>query len=424
MRMLSRRLVTGFVSAFFIAAPLHAQHDDMAGMDMSDSAMSSMKHIMFQAIPLVTRADPTAGGTTQTQFALTQVVLMARLGFWSHAELDAALNGEGLTMPNGELNTGASGEGYVDKRHPHTYLHELVLADRGGAGSLAWSASAGRGFAPFGTDDPMMRPLDKYPLDHHLAQILERVVAVGAVRYGPAIIEGGTFNGDEPTSPSSLPRFSRFGDSWSVRTTVLPVTGIELQGSYARVASPEDPDGFGLDQRKQSYSARAISPDGGRYLLAEWERTVEHDHSTNVDAFAYQGALVEGSARAGPFGIALRLEQTDRPEEERLADPFRTPRPSDDLSINGITQWRVATLQLDAPAVTSSIVSGVPFVEVARLAAAPREPLALFTPERLYGTSNFWMLTVGVRIRIGGAHARMGRYGVAVPAGPAISPVE
>src|SRR5471032_2739972 len=237
MRMLPRRLAPVVVLAVFAAAPLYAQHD-MTDMMMGDSSMS-MKHIMFQAIPLVTRASPTAGGTTQTQLALTQVVLMARLGLLrDRAELDAALNGEGLTMPNGELNTGASGEGYVDKRHPHTYVHEFVLTGKGDAGLLSYSASAGRGFAPFGTDDPMMRPLDKYPLDHHLAQILERVVAIGAVRAGPVIVEGGTFNGDEPISPSALPRFSRFGDSWSVRTTVLPATGLELQGSYARVASP------------------------------------------------------------------------------------------------------------------------------------------------------------------------------------------
>ena len=44
-----------------------------------------------------------------------------------HAQFDATLNGEGLTMARGELSTGSFGEGYVDRRHPHTYLHELVL---------------------------------------------------------------------------------------------------------------------------------------------------------------------------------------------------------------------------------------------------------------------------------------------------------
>jgi hypothetical protein len=418
MAMLFLRPISGVsLSLAFGAVPLRAQHTghDMSAMN-ADSAPRASAHVMAQAIPLVTRASPSAGGTDQTQFAVTQLVLMARATFLrNHGELNAALNGEGLTMKNGELNTGASGEGYVDRRHPHTYVHELMLTGRGAAGPLSYSATAGRGFASFGTDDPMMRPLVKYPLNHHLAQILERAAVVGAVRVGPAIIEGTTFGGDEPTSPSSTPRASRFGDSWATRATLLPVPGAELQASYARVASPEEPSGHGLDQRKQSYSARAATMDGARYLLAEWARTVERDHDRNANVFGYESALVEGSLHAGPLGLAMRLEQTERPEEERLADPFRTPRPATDLSINGITRWRVATLQVAAPSVTRGVFSGFPFVELERLAASPRDSRSLFTPQRLYGTSRFWMLTAGFRLRFGDAHSRMGRYGVALP---------
>jgi hypothetical protein len=134
-----------------------------------------------------------------------------------------------------------------------------------------------------------------------------------------------------------------------------------------------------------------------------------------LDVFGYETALAEGSARAGPLTVALRLEQTDRPEEERLADPFRTPRPATDLNINGITRWRVMTLQIAAPAVTRGVVSGFPFVEMARLNAASHDSRSLLTPQRLYGTTNFWMATAGVRLRVGDAHSRMGRYGVALP---------
>jgi hypothetical protein len=401
----------------FVAVPLHAQHTghDMSSMN-ADSMSGPSAHLMAQVIPLVTRAAPTAGGVNQTQLALTQLVVMARASFLrGHGELSAALNGEGLTMKNGELNTGASGEGFVDRRHPHTYLHELMLTGRGASGPLSYSLTAGRGFASFGTDDPMMRPLVKYPLNHHLSQILERAALIGAVRFGPAMLEGSAFDGDEPTSPSSLPRASRFGDSWATRATLLPVAGTELQASYARVASPEEPTGHGLDQRKQSISARTATHDGARYLLAEWAHTVERDHDRDVDAFGYESALVEGSLRTGLLALALRLEQTERAEEERLADPSRTPRPASDLSINGITRWRVATVQVAAPSVTRGIFSGFPFVEVARLAASPRDSRSLFTPQRLYGTSRFWMLTAGFRLRAGDAHSRMGRYGVALP---------
>jgi hypothetical protein len=386
------------------------------GATRADSTRAITAHVMAQLIPLVTRANPSAGGTDHTQALLTQALLMARAGLWhERALVDLTLNGEGLTMPNGELNTGAYGEGFVDRRHPHTYVHELMLTGKGNAGALSYSASLGRGFAAFGTDDPMMRPLVKYPINHHLSQILERGTLIGALRLGPAILEGASFGGDEPTHPSAFPNLRRFGDSWSVRATLLPRAHTELQASYARVASPEERDGHGLDQRKHSVSARATDASGSRYLLAEWSRTVERDHARDLSVFGFESALVEGSLSGRLGTAALRLEQTDRPEEDRLADPFRTPNPHADLSINGITRWRVVTAQFAAPAVTRGVLHGFPFVELARLNAHPRDARSFFTPERLYGTSRFWMVTAGIRLRAGQAHDRMGRYGVSLP---------
>jgi hypothetical protein len=116
----------------------------------------------------------------------------------------------------------------------------------------------------------------------------------------------------------------------------------------------------------------------------------------------------------------LRLEQTERPEEERQVDPFRIVRPAADLSILGLTRWRIASLHVEAPAVTHSTVTGVPFFELSRLAATPRNAGALFAPGQFYGTSHLWMLSAGLRLRVGAAHARMGRYGVAMVEGPLI----
>jgi hypothetical protein len=234
------------------------------------------------------------------------------------------------------------------------------------------------------------------------------------------MFEGALFGGDEPTSPSSLPRMRRFGDSWSMRATLIPSPGAELQASYARVESPEQPSGFGLDQRKRSASLRMISQDGGRYLLAEWARTAEWDGDRNVQAFAYETALAEGALSLGPIGVALRLEQTERPEEERLADPFRTPRPAADLAITGITRWTVGTLAVTLPSVTHGVIRGYPFMEVARLSAASTAATSVFSPEQFYGTRSPWMGSIGFRIRFGPPHARMGRYGAALPEGPAI----
>jgi hypothetical protein len=399
-----------------VAARVPAQHAGHEGMNMPSDSAASVMHLMAQAMPLVTHADRTPTGQPRTEGALTQAVLMGRAAwFRGRATLDATLDAEGLTMPGGELSIGAFGEGFVDRRHPHTYLHELVLGAVGHAGPLTVSASGGRGFAPFGTDDPMVRPFAKYPINHHLAQILERAILIGAARLGPAILEAGAFSGEEPQHPSSLPLARRFGDSWSLRATALVARGTEVQGSYARVASPEVPDGFGLDQRKRSLSARFASTDGARYAFAEWARTVERDHSRDEDAFSYESALVEGAMRVGPVSLAARLEQTDRPEEERLVDPFRTARPVTDLHIAGITRWRAATIDVAAPAVTRARVAWVPFLEVSRLAAAARDERTVFDPASLYGGTRFWMVTAGVRIRAGASHLRMGRYGVAMP---------
>jgi hypothetical protein len=421
-----RWLTSGMV-VFMLAAlaftPVNAQHEEHAAM-AQDSAVgphASRWHLMVQAIPLVTHVANTVEGRDLSEAYVTQAAAMGGASvLGGHLRLDATLNAEGLTMKRGELSTGAFGEGYVDRRHPHTYVHEVVATGLGAAGPLSYSLSAGRGFAAFGTDDPMVRPLEKYPINHHLAQILERGMVTGAVRLGPAILDASLFGGEEPTSPSSMPRARRFGDSWSVRGTVVPLIGLEVQASYARVASPEQPSGVGLDQWKRSVSARFVSSGGAHYLMTEWARTIEHDDVRAVDVFGYESALIEAATMVGRLGFAARLEQTERPEEERDADPFRTPRPASDLAILGLTRWRTATLALSFPSAIPGPIRGYPFLEIARMSATSRDVRSLFQPRSFYGGPSPWMLTMGARLRYGPAHARMGRYGAALVSGQAI----
>ena len=419
---LTATIVAALAAAHAIAPIAGAQHEGHPrARDSVLARPGSAWHLMVQAIPVVTHARNTIAGADLTEGYLSQAAAMGRGDLLrGHLRIEATLNAEGLTMERGELSTGAFGEGYVDRRHPHTYLHELLATGIGALGPTRFSVTAGRGFAAFGTDDPMMRPFEKYPINHHLSQILERAMVTGAVRWGPALIEGSTFGGDEPTSPSSTPVMRRFGDSWSLRGTALPIRGLELQGSYARVASPEQRGGFGLDQRKRNVSARFVSRDGGRYALAEWARTVDHDHNRKEDVFAYESALVEGAATLGPMSVAVRLEQTERPEEERLADPFRTPRPASDLGISGITRWRTATLAIMLPSAIPGPVRGYPFVEIERTSGQARDPRSIFDAASFYRSRGPWMFTAGVRLRFGPLHARMGRYGVALPDGPPI----
>ena len=81
-----------------------------------------------QAIGVVTRVSPAVHDRALTEGYLTQPAVMLELNPWRDLmSMKATLNLEGLTVKRGELTPGIYGEGYVDRRHPHTYLHELML---------------------------------------------------------------------------------------------------------------------------------------------------------------------------------------------------------------------------------------------------------------------------------------------------------
>jgi len=323
------------------------------------------------------------------------------------------LNLEGLTLGRGELNAGIFGEGYVDRRHPHTYLHELVATARASAGSSRFSVTIGKGFVPFGTDDPMSRPLVKYPVNHHIAQILERVIVSGAVRYGPIAIEAARFNGDEPESPSDLPNGDRLWDSWAARATLLPVVEVEVQASMARMKSPEIAAGGGLSQRKTSASVR-YGRGSSRYALVEWARTADHEED-GPTAFSYASVLSEGSFSRGVVNMAMRAERTERLEEERLQNPFRTPRPHSDFNNLGRTRWDIVTANVSANLIgkSSAAIVVAPFLEISRQRVTPLVRPAVFEPRDFYGSDRLWSVSAGVRMGAGMLHSRMGRYGAA-----------
>jgi hypothetical protein len=325
----------------------------------------------------------------------------------------ATLNLEGLTIPDGELAPGDWGEGFVDRRHPHTYLHELMFTfdDLLGKadGSARVSMSAGKGFAPFGTDDPMSRPVLRYPVNHHLAQILERAVAMMGVRVGPLMAEAGLFNGDEPERPGQWPRVSRFGDSWSGRLTVNPVAGLELQGSHASVHSPEHRAGAGTDQRKWSLSGRwsGALESFPVYGLLEWARTSEAE-----GFFVFHSVLAEGAWTLGRSRLYYRFERTERPEEERTLNPFRSLRPHVENSILGKTRWTIHTAGYTVHLQPVSVLSVLPLAELSygRIANVGG---GLFDAQSFYGKTSFWSVSVGARLSLGMPLHRMGRYGVA-----------
>lgn len=369
------------------------------------------------AIGMVSRVDPTIGDRVETEAYLTQAMLMGHGSFFGGRLTAAAtLNLEGLTMADGELAPGNAGEGFVDKRHPHTYLHEAMLTFDPRLSGVGLSLSAGRGFAPFGTDDPMVRPFVRYPANHHWSQILERWTLTAAARRGPVSLEAGLFNGSEPGGPDDTGGLDRFGDSWAVRSSVRPAPWLELQASYAFVESPEFEAGLGLDQRKWSASARMVrtlTPGSSLYLFVETAETNEYIEDRK--AFIFTTVLAESAWRPGPWTAALRYERTTRPEEERLNDPYRSPRPHAEETIIGATRWNTVTAHT-ARSFSSGGLRLEPFLEISRSTV---EEIAggIFDPIAFYGAGELWSVSIGLRLRAGMQHVRMGRYGAALPPG-------
>ena len=410
-----RAVVAATTAAAMIAAsPAAAQHDGhvhhetVHGITLGGGA---------SAIVVATEVSPGVDGRRLREGYLTQPMLHGHASLF-HGALGAQgmVDVEGATLQRGELAPGAYGEGYADRRHPHTWLHELVgsamtPAFRGAAASIA----GGKGFAPFGTDDPMVRPLERFPVNHHLSQILERAVLVAAVRWRLLAFEGGVFNGDEPESPTDAPNASNFADSWARRVTLRPLGGVEIQLSDADVHSPESPTGHGTDHRQRSGSLRLerSTPAGAFYGLAEWATTALTKDGQRASHLGT--ALFEASLDRGGLRLAARYERSVRPEEERLSNPFRTPYPSAEVQILGTTRFDIATASVSR-ASSASGFHFAPFIEVSPVAARATAVPAAFVPSEFYGAPRTNVVSIGVRFTAGMLHQRAGRYGVA--AGP------
>jgi hypothetical protein len=385
---------------------LAAQHQHGHQPDSSRFSLGGMGTGVYS------RANPGPLKSLISEAYLTQPMLVATwrpLG--QRLVAYSTLNAEGATLDRGEINPGVYGEGYVDRRHPHTWLHELMVGTRGTAGPARWTLFAGKGFVPYGTDDPMVRPFVKYPVNHHHAQLLERAMITGGLAWRGVTVEAARFNGDEPESTTDWPNMDRAFDSWASRLTLRPIGGLELSGSIARVESPEFAAGFGLDQRKEAASVRYAPRDDrrARYVLVEYASTREY--SGGVQAFDFDTWLGEGStAITGGWTVAARIERTIRPEEERTNSFFRTVRPMHDFNIIGRTRWTNATVHAIHEGASWRSVRGRPFVEVGyHVPRATQRPTAL-DPVELFGARSIWMMSAGLRFHAGTMRSRFGRY--------------
>jgi hypothetical protein len=188
----------------------------------------------------------------------------------------------------------------------------------------------------------------------------------------------------------------------------MPITGVELSGSRAKVHSPEHRPGAGSDAWKWHLSARLDRPllGGQAYAMAEWARTDEAQ-----GFFVFKSVLAEGSFEVHHHRPYYRFERTDRPEDLRELDLFRSVRPHLENSILGITRFTLHTIGYGYDfGLAQERFRIHPFVE-ATLGNAHNVGGGILTPEILYGTTKVRSLSTGVRLMWQMAGHRMGRYG-------------
>jgi hypothetical protein len=376
---------------------------------------------MGQLFPMTTAGAPRERDSPlhDTEYYLTQPVAM--LNFISPGErvvVRFSPNLEGLTIRDGERTFGAWGEGFIDSRHPHTYLHELMLS---------WNAldapvgqlwlSAGRGFTPFGTDDPMARPAVKYPTNHHLSQILERWTVNAQYLFDNGIsIEAGIFDGNEPEPPGDAGNFREFPNSWSARFAARfgegtgPMARWELSASLAMVR--EDEHDVEERTRLANVAARhdGITDVGRLYGLFEISRSWPREGA------GFYSVLGELQLERGQHRPYVRLERATRPEYDRRAAEgagfFRYDHGAVPI---GATRWTIATVGYGFRS-TDYPLAVKPFFEIQHHSVSRHRGPAELEPAQLFGMSSFWSVSAGARVFIGaGGPMRMGSYGALDP---------
>lgn len=373
---------------------------------------------MGQLFPVVTAGAPfTDSPLRETEFYATQPAVMLNLESpGSRLTLRTTLNFEGVTLEDGELTYGGWGEGFIDKRHPHTLLHEAMLSLNfwdvaGGAASI----SAGKGFAPYGTDDPMARPVLKYPTNHHLSQILERWTLNGIYLWNNWSVEAGLFGGAEPTGPYDLSNIESFGDSWSARVTRRfgegfgPLAPWEVSASYATVRETHG------GEKESTFLTNAAVRHAERYGFGDLYALVEGSRSTlEDDEEGYWSLLGETRLESGRHQPYYRVEYATRPEFHREG-PLGTQgffRYDHDEHAHDASRWLINSAGY-AYELTGYPFSARPFVEVQHHRVSAERGHS--TPEEIFGKESFWALSGGFRLFFGGDPMRMGAYGVLDP---------
>ena len=175
----------------------------------------------------------------------------------------------------------------------------------------------------------MVRPFLRYPVNHHLAQILERAVRSRRSRGARSPRRPASSTATSPSGPASGPgsaggsatpgaRGSRASSFRAGRCRGRTRTSIRPSIGPARAPTRTS----GVSRRGGSGPSAGIPV----YGLMEWARTSEAD-----GFFVFHSVLAEGAWTAGPHRLQYRFERTERPEEERIARLPLAPAASGEL---------------------------------------------------------------------------------------------
>ena len=401
---------------------LNAQHEQHRASAAETTDSGWRMHWMAQLFPIVTAGEPFGREThlTRREAYLTQPAIMANLESPDkRVVLRTTLDFEQFSQPDGEYTFGGWGEGFIDKRHPHTLVHELMLSlnaweTRAGSFSL----SLGKGFAPYGTEDPMSRPVVKYPTNHHLSQILERwtVNGVWLHRSGWSV-EGGVFGGNEPKDAYDFSNIESFGNSWSARVTKRFAAGTwETSLSYAQVTEEH-----GDEEETTALANGAVryaGTRGGSSLYALLEASLSDPEEDE----GFWSVLAEAQLSHSGHQPYARVEYATRPEFHRNGAPGTEDffRYDHDTHADGATRWVISTLGYGFEPANSGRISSRPFVEVQHHYVSDER--GGVDPNLLFGKRSFWSISTGLRVFVGGGPMRMGSYGALDPMAAPISP--
>jgi len=269
-------------------------------------------------------------GDTQT-FSSSMLMLMARreltdgafgLRFMVSTDPLMGKRGYPLIFQSGESADGVTP--LIDRQHPHDLIMEAALTySHDFAPERSAFLYVGLPGEPALGPETFMHRLSamdnpEAPLTHHWVDsthITWGVVTAGYV-FGGVKLEASGFNGREPDQ-NRYDIETRPLDSYAVRLTLNPDPRWSLQGSFGRLASPEQLEPQ-VSVRRTTLSASYNAP-----VALWWQTTFAYGHNSPSEGPGTDAWLLESALKlAASHTVFARLERVGKDELFLPGDPL------------------------------------------------------------------------------------------------------